>query len=232
MPWKAPGPLLASGRDADIYEHGPHTVLRRARDGRSIAPEARIMEHLHDAGYPVPEISEVSKDGTTIVMERIDGADMVAWISNHPWAVGRAGRILGELHLRLHELAAPDWLRAAPVGTAGDRIVHLDLHPLNVMLTRTGPVVIDWANAAAGDPAIDEALAWAIIRGGQPPARGLMALLVKAGRGWLLANFVRTVGPQSARTVLRDAVTYVAKNPHLTSGEVATMWHLVEKEAL
>jgi len=32
------------------------------------------------------------------------------------------------------------------------RIVHLDLHPENVMLTVSGPVVIDWRNATDGDP--------------------------------------------------------------------------------
>jgi len=28
---------------------------------------------------------------------------------------------------------------------AGERLLHRDLHPLNVLVTANGPVVIDWA---------------------------------------------------------------------------------------
>lgn len=49
-----------------------------------------------------------------------------------------------------------------PFGT-GERIVHLDLHPLNVMLTAAGPVVIDWTNAAACPPGTDVAMTCLIV---------------------------------------------------------------------
>ena len=55
----------------------------------------------------------------------------------------------------------PQGLRR-PFGT-GERIVHLDLHPLNVMLTAAGPVVIDWTNAAAGPPGADVAMTYLIM---------------------------------------------------------------------
>jgi Ser/Thr protein kinase RdoA (MazF antagonist) len=44
----------------------------------------------------------------------------------------------------------------------GDRVLHLDLHPRNVILSSRGPFVIDWANAARGPAALDPALAMAI----------------------------------------------------------------------
>jgi aminoglycoside phosphotransferase (APT) family kinase protein len=43
-------------------------------------------------------------------------------------------------------------------------LVHLDLHPLNVLCTRRGPVVIDWPAAARGAPGVDVALTWAVSR--------------------------------------------------------------------
>jgi hypothetical protein len=48
-----PGKLLASGRDGDIFELGDDgtLVLRRTRDGRSLASEARILEHVHAAAF-------------------------------------------------------------------------------------------------------------------------------------------------------------------------------------
>ena len=69
----APGPLLAAGRDCDIYEYEAGLVLRRARSGRSLAAEAEAMQYLADRGFPVPQIDEISGDGTDLVMERIEG---------------------------------------------------------------------------------------------------------------------------------------------------------------
>ena len=51
-----PGRLLASGRDADIFEYGPRSVLRRSRVSRSLAREARTMDYLASNGYPVPAV--------------------------------------------------------------------------------------------------------------------------------------------------------------------------------
>ena len=42
-------------------------------------------------------------------------------------------------------------------------MLHLDLHPGNVMFTARGPVVIDWTNARAGAPAADVAMAYLIM---------------------------------------------------------------------
>ena len=39
-----PGPLLASGRDGDIFEFGPGRVLRRTKKGRVIEGEARTID--------------------------------------------------------------------------------------------------------------------------------------------------------------------------------------------
>jgi hypothetical protein len=47
----APGQLLASGRDSDIFEYGPGRVLRRSRRGRSLVDEARVMDYARGHGY-------------------------------------------------------------------------------------------------------------------------------------------------------------------------------------
>src|SRR5581483_1208369 len=115
---REPGKLIASGRDADIFEYGPGLVLRRAREARSLADEARIMEYVHQQGYPVPAIEEVSDDGHDIVMERVDGPQMVAALAARPWTIPRQADTLATLHLDLHEIAAPSWVHDAPC-TAG-----------------------------------------------------------------------------------------------------------------
>ncbi len=133
-----------------------------------MAGEARTMEYLRGHGYPVPAVDEVGDDGTDLVMERIDGTSMVDFMSRRPWAIRRQGALLATLHRRLHAIAPPDFLPPAPVGS-GDCFLHMDLHPLNVMIGVKGPVVIDWPNAARGDARVDVVLAWVLMAAGEIP---------------------------------------------------------------
>ena len=155
------GRLLASGRDADIYEFGPGLVVRRTKLGRVIDHEARVMEYAAERGYPVPRVHDVRAGGSEIVMERLDGPMLMQVMRKRPHTMARNTRLLADLHDQLHELAAPDWLPR--VGDGGDRLLHLDLHPMNVMVTRRGPVVIDWSNAARGDPLTDVAHTYVLL---------------------------------------------------------------------
>jgi aminoglycoside phosphotransferase (APT) family kinase protein len=159
--------LLASGRDGDIFEYAPGLVLRKTRDGRSIEHEARIMRYVAEHGFPVPRIEEVRAGGTEIVMERIDGPSMLDAMVRPPWKMPAMLRTLADLHDQLHEIDGPDWLPAMPDG--GDRLLHLDLHPMNVIMAPTGPVVIDWPNARRGDPMADAALTFALMTCGSIP---------------------------------------------------------------
>src|SRR5664279_1779288 len=155
------GRILASGRDGDIYEFGPGLVLRRAKDGRVIESEARVISYAAEHGYPVPQIHEVRAGGTEIVMERLDGPMMLDDISRHPWTLTRNARVLADLHDQLHEITAPEWLRE--LDGKGDRLLHLDLHPMNIMMTKRGPVVIDWTNASRGEPLTDVGLTYVLM---------------------------------------------------------------------
>ena len=139
-----PGALIGRGRAADVYALDDRRVLRRYRTPHSCAGEADLMRYLRQAGYPVPEV--FAADGADLVMERLAGRDMLADLIRRPWRAGRHARVLAGLHDRLHRIPAPAGLRQ-PFGS-GDRVVHLDLHPANIMLTAAGPVVIDWLRPA------------------------------------------------------------------------------------
>jgi aminoglycoside phosphotransferase (APT) family kinase protein len=154
-----PGPLIGAGRAADVYAVGQDRVLRRYRTPFDVQAEAQLMRHLDQAGFPVPRVYEAS--GPDLVMERLDGRDMLADLGNRPWLIRRHGRTLAELHNRLHEIKAPPGLATA--FGPGNSVLHLDLHPANVMLTRRGPVVIDWTNARAGPAGADVAMAYLIM---------------------------------------------------------------------
>jgi aminoglycoside phosphotransferase (APT) family kinase protein len=154
-----PGPLLATGRSADVFAYGAARVLRRNRSGRSADHEAAVMEYVRARGFPVPMILDVR--GPDLIMERAEGPSMLEQLTRRPWTVVPHAALLAELHRRLHRIQAPDWI-PAPLGE-GDRLVHLDLHPGNVLLTTSGPIVIDWEIAGRGVPMADVAKTWILI---------------------------------------------------------------------
>ena len=197
--------LLASGRDGDIFEFAPGLVLRKTRDGRSIAHEARTMQYVAEQGFPVPRIEEVRADGTEIVMERIEGPIMMDAMVRPPWKLGAHLRLLADLHDRLHKIDAPDWLPGMPDG--GNRLLHLDLHPLNVIMSPTGPVVIDWPNARGGDPMVDVAVTFALVSCGHIPLPRPVAAALNAIRQPVLRRSfaARYVGPEFYRRVAEMA---------------------------
>ena len=225
---KEPGPLIAVGREADIFEYGPGRVLRRSRESRSMAHEARAMTYLREQGYPVPAVEVISDDGLELVMERIDGVSMVDAISKAPWTVRRQARTLADLHGRLHEIEAPDFLWPAPVGH-GDRVLHMDLHPLNVMLSSKGPYVIDWTGASRGDPYVDVGVAWVLMAAGQIPGNPVAARLLGWGRALLVNGFVSRFDRDEVGRRLREVVTWKVTDAHMSPAEVAGMWKLVEQ---
>ena len=195
-----PGPLIGAGRAADVYALDERRVLRRYRNGESSEREAAVMAYLAGAGFPVPRVHDAS--GPDLVLERLGGRDMLADLSARPWLARRHARTLAGLHDQLHAITAPPSLRA-PFGPGG-RVLHLDLHPGNVMLTAAGPVVIDWSNVAAGPAAADVAMAWLIIATSEVDAPPLLLRpAISSVRAVLLRRFRALVrddpGPELAR---------------------------------
>ncbi len=196
---ESPGRLIGAGRSADVYDIGNGRILRRYRSDADTRREADLMIYLAQAGFPVPAVYDAT--GRDIVMERLHGRDMLADFGRRPWLAGKYGRILADLHNRLHRVDAPPGL--PPAFEAGDKVVHLDLHPANVMLTARGPMVIDWSNAAAGAPAADVAMAYVIIATSETdlipaPLRPLVAPLRAAHLRQFLAAARDDPGPMLA----------------------------------
>lgn len=147
--------LIAGGRDADVFELADGCVLRRYRDGRDASVEARLLGWLDERGYPVPALR--SWTGCDVVMDRIDGPTMFDVVRETPDRVDEMARLLVGLQRRLHQLDAPAWLPARSGVPEGRELLHLDLHPMNVLMSAAGPVVIDWTNASAGPAEFDAA---------------------------------------------------------------------------
>jgi aminoglycoside phosphotransferase (APT) family kinase protein len=219
---ESPGKLIAAGRDSNIYDCGEGRVLRRSRNGRSQTNEARTMEYVRARGYPAPEVFSVSDDGFDMVMARIEGPTMVEAATAQPSELRRFGRMLADLHQSLHLLDAPQWLPAAPCGS-GESLLHMDFHPLNVMISSDGPVVLDWTRASRGDPLVDVAATWVLLASGEVDSSRPEALLVNAGRQILLDAYLAPFSNTGVESVLSEVVEWKSRDPNMTATEISRM---------
>jgi aminoglycoside phosphotransferase (APT) family kinase protein len=199
------GPIVASGRDGDIFEFGPGRVLRRTKTGRVIEHEFQIMRYLHEQGYPVPEVFEVRDGGKELVMERIEGPIMMDAIVKAPWTLPKYSKLLADLVERLSAIPAPDWLTQME---PGNTFLHIDMHPLNVIMSPSGPVVVDWTNACAGNALTDPAFTYVLLTCPDAPVPRVVQWCLQPLRIAMARLFARRWwGPDYFAAVAACAVT-------------------------
>lgn len=216
------GRLIASGRSADVFEYAPGLVLRRYRDEIDAEGEAVVMEHARAHGFPVPAVHEA--EGRDLVLERVDGPTRLADLARHPWLLTSHAAALAALHRRLHAVRAPDGLQAR----FGDEetLLHLDLHPGNVLLAERGPVVIDWANAARGDGAADLAQTWMLLATSTIEGGAIERSILRAGRRLFLETFLRRTDRIAAARRLSDVARARLDDPNVRADERAALLRL------
>lgn len=230
------GPLLARGRDAEVFALGEDRVARRLPTPRDLTGEAAVMEHVRAAGYPVPRVWRVAPG--EMVLDRVAGPTMLDDLGSHPWRVDRHARTLADLHRRLHAIAAPPALADHP--WAGEVVLHLDLHPANVILAPDGPVVIDWTNARRGGAGADLAEVWMIVatlaRDVAPAGLADRVREAVVGRvegrirSRLLAAFLAGDAREMAREALATTAGVRLGDPNVSPAEADAIRALVRKE--
>ncbi|MEV6261562.1 phosphotransferase [Streptomyces sp. NPDC051784] len=153
------GPLLGSGRTADVYELDGTWVLRRYRNGIDTTGELAVMAYLSATGFPVPRIGPPADDArsTDLVLQRLTGPTLAEALLADSLTPDEGAELMARLLRELHSV--PARLSQDP----GHRILHMNLHPENVVLTPEGAVVIDWLTASEGPPALDRAMTTLIL---------------------------------------------------------------------
>ncbi|SDB83770.1 Phosphotransferase enzyme family protein [Sanguibacter gelidistatuariae] len=141
--------LLTRGRNADVYLINDTQVLRRLHTGATSYPNVDLVLHLNAHDYPTARV--ITVEGTDLVMERLHGPTLLQALDAEEVTIPEGVRILLDLHSALHALPLPPG--AAP--PAGASMIHLDLHPGNILLTSNGPRVIDWESARLGPAELD-----------------------------------------------------------------------------
>ncbi|MDQ3810144.1 MAG: aminoglycoside phosphotransferase family protein [Chloroflexota bacterium] len=170
--------------------------------------EVRAMQAAAQGGVPVPRVhGQTTWQGRpALLLSWCAGRPLLREIQAHPWRVWSLGVAMGRVHRRMHTAPVPDaladslpaWLpragdseRAlqsrvrAMLADAADRpgLLHLDYHPLNVMSTSHAiSGVLDWANAAVGDPRADVARTVTLLRLAPAPPDAPAALLLALRR--------------------------------------------------
>ena len=145
-------------------------------------------------GVATPAVHDLVRHGRRwgLVFERVDGPTLLEKIQARPEDMQRWATELARLHLALHQAPVrvtrlPDQRqrlerkirhgqrlapahRAAVLGLlerlpAGSALCHGDFHPANVIMSADGPVIIDWIDAALGNPLADVARTSVVLLG-------------------------------------------------------------------
>jgi tRNA A-37 threonylcarbamoyl transferase component Bud32 len=221
----------------ELFDLGEGRALRLYRstlaDGAA-QYQADLLRLLASLGIRVPLVYEVvsALGRPGIVMERLDGPDLLTDVARRPWRVLHIGATCGRLHARVNDAPAPvilpqlhDSLRQRITQSEmvpdryahlalealsrlprGDNLCHVDFHPGNVIMSGGEPVVIDWSIAATGSPEADFAQSQLILSLGEPPPGSPPHLnaLALVGRSLLLTAYRRAY--RRSRRVNEDLV--------------------------
>jgi serine/threonine protein kinase len=218
--------LLAAGRSADVYDLGGGRVLRRYHDSdRSAEREAGVTSWAGAHGVPVPEVFDVA--GPDIVMEKVDGPTMLADLARRPWRLLHHAAGLARLHQQVHAAPGLDWLRA-PFGD-GRALLHLDLHPQNVLLSPRGAVVIDWEGAGRGPAEADLALCWVVVAMSTVPGSLWQRAVGRAGQRLFADAVLRDSGLAVNPAWLAEAGRFRLQDPHLFPSEADRIRRMLAK---
>jgi aminoglycoside phosphotransferase (APT) family kinase protein len=181
---------VTGGWDTHLFrvEVGAQTyALRVFRPSQRHAWEREqlVMRAAAAAGVPVPVVDgqTIWHDLPALLLSWVPGYTIKQCVSDRPWRTVALGRKMGRVHASIHAIPAP-------VALGDGVLLHMDYHPLNVMADEHGVTgVLDWANAAAGDPRADLARTTVVLRLSRLPDAGRVLSLV--GRrlielGWRL----------------------------------------------
>lgn len=211
------GPLIATGKQAEVFEAGP-LVLKLARaagDKRETFREAAILTLVETLDLPAPAVHGVlaHEERWGLLIDRVEGPPFAERMLAAPETIGAHFEAMARLHRLVHErpgAGLPDLVMAldaaiarAPVlGDAlrrrlreglkarpgGDRLCHGDFHPYNVMGALDAPMLIDWLDARCGAPEADVCRSYVLMAGFDEAL----------ARAYVAAYLGRSGGPQEA----------------------------------
>jgi Ser/Thr protein kinase RdoA (MazF antagonist) len=221
---------IAQGRTSEIYPWDDGHVLKLFRDwcpSDWVDYEAKIARAVYEAGIPCPAPGEIVEvDGKRgLIYERLDGISMLEDLNARPWMGLKHARSLAELQVEINQkssISLPTYkdrlsddirstaqlnedLRKEALDLLDflpnrQNICHGDFHPGNVLITKKGPIVIDWMTACTGSPWGDVARTSLLLSVGAKTAgkqvRPIVRIMVRLYH-WIYLNRYRMLIPDT-----------------------------------
>lgn len=215
-------PVIGQGNTAEIRDCSETVILKLFRDQmpRQAAEfEWRCADAISKVYSDTPRTFGMVdyKNRCGILYEKVTGTDMIQEALRHPFRLGRYGKIMAQLQLKMHtvdiqlaqtlkekltrEITVASGLTEAEKAKAlsalkelpeGTKLCHNDFHPGNIMMTGKGFQVIDWLTSAGGAPAADVARTLLLIRFGEPMhISTLKRLLIRSGMRVLRHSYLK-----------------------------------------
>jgi Ser/Thr protein kinase RdoA (MazF antagonist) len=176
---------LADGASAEVYAWGEDRVLKLFRPGfprEAIEKELRHARIAHGLGIatPRPDGMAYVEGRPGIIFERCEGPTLYELLVTGREQPEKLAALLFDAQQSMHHLQCtdlppleerfarrilrardvPDPYRQRALDTVRElsterRVCHGDLHPINVVLSPAGAMIIDWLDAGCGDPAAE-----------------------------------------------------------------------------
>jgi Ser/Thr protein kinase RdoA (MazF antagonist) len=153
-----------------------------------------------------------------VVYERIEGPSLLNELATKPWKLVHYGRLLANLHVKVHDVPAPanletqrDWAKGGIPETnkfskdlqqrilhlldsmpTGTQLCHGDFHPGNIIVTHRGLIIIDWMTATKGGASGDMARSTVILEAAKAPEGTPMRWLLEWVRKMFLQTYIKT----------------------------------------
>jgi len=197
--------------------------------------EARNLQAAAALGIPCPTVVRRADDGvvSTLLTSWEPGVPMGHALQANPAALPDLARQAGRLQARIHALGTgvptadlgQGWARPASAAESEAyeacpddgpmTLLHLDFHPLNLLVHRRRiSAVLDWVNAGLGDARRDVARTAAILAlDVVPPTSPLRGLVDEMLRNWLR-------GYEDVAGKLRDMRPYMVWAGHATIRDI------------
>lgn len=177
LPERAVVEPAAGGASASAWKvqaDGNQYVLRLSDSAGLTAARLSAMAAARVAGLPVPELVRRANTplGEAVLLSWLPGTPLADVLVQSPETASDLGHAMGAMQRRLHEVTAPMDVpavitdpdhpfaagRGIPGLPEGDALLHLDWHPLNILVnpaSREITGIVDWDNARRGHPRLD-----------------------------------------------------------------------------
>jgi len=113
----------------------------------------------------------------------------------------------------------------------GDRLCHGDLNPGNILMAKSGPVIIDWVDASVGDPIADVARTWVLLSQDMAPCSSyprFVKTLLRLFRQTYLAQYLELGHYDKKQLIDWIRIVAAARMSYSSSAVQSWLFTLVE----